>query len=385
MKLKNLYLVSVALLAGAFTSCNEDTENFDNQLYISTSVKTSTVLLKTETAESQFQLAMAKPEDKDVNVSLKADMALVETYNATYYDEAQSLPADYFTLENTELVIPAGVVTSEAVTVKFKNLLNLDSEQVYVLPVTIQQAGIGVLQSARTMYYVLKGAALINVVGDITGNSVYVDWKKPEVANGLKQLTAEALIYVDKWHGKDPRITSIMGIEGHFLLRIGDSSNIPENQFEVATASGNITNEALAISTGQWTHIAVTYDAETGKMIIYLNGKNMYEETKSVGEVNWGKTKTDEGNGFWIGHSYNKDRDLIGRISECRIWNRVLTADEINAKNHFYLVEPNTEGLVAYWKFDEGTGSTITDYTGNGNNAIALSPVSWPEVALPEK
>ena len=96
MKLKNLYLVSIALLAGMFAACSDDTENFDNRVYISTSVKASTVLLKTETAEGQFQLALAKPEEKDINVSLKADMSLVEMYNAVYYDKAQSLPAEYY-------------------------------------------------------------------------------------------------------------------------------------------------------------------------------------------------------------------------------------------------------------------------------------------------
>lgn len=381
MKLKNLYLVSIALLAGMFAACSDDTENFDNRVYISTSVKASTVLLKTETAEGQFQLALAKPEEKDINVSLKADMSLVEMYNAAYYDKAQGLPAEYYSLENTELVIPAGTVTSEAVMVKFKNLLNLDSEQIYVLPVTIEQAGIDVLQSARTMYYVLKGAALINVVGNITKNSIHVDWKKPEVANNLRQLTAEALIRVSKF---DKMLTTIMGIEGGFLIRIGDAG-IPQNQLQIANPDHNVTSADLSIPTGEWVHIAVTYDADAKKVIVYINGKNKLEDTVDCGAVNWGQTMTDEGNGFWIGHSYNRDRWLEGEISECRIWNRVLTADEINAKNHFYLVEPDSEGLAAYWKFDEGTGQTVTDYTGNGNNGMALDPISWVEVALPEK
>lgn len=381
MKLKNLYLVSIALLAGMFAACSDDTENFDNRVYISTSVKASTVLLKTETAEGQFQLALAKPEEKDINVSLKADVSLVEMYNAAYYDKAQGLPAEYYSLENTELVIPAGTVTSEAVMVKFKNLLNLDSEQIYVLPVTIEQAGIDVLQSARTMYYVLKGAALINVVGNITKNSIHVDWKKPEVANNLRQLTAEALIRVSKF---DKMLTTIMGIEGGFLIRIGDAG-IPQNQLQIANPDHNVTSADLSIPTGEWVHIAVTYDADAKKMIVYINGKNKLEDTVDCGAVNWGQTMTDEGNGFWIGHSYNRDRWLEGEISECRIWNRVLTADEINAKNHFYLVEPDSEGLAAYWKFDEGTGQTVTDYTGNGNNGMALDPISWVEVALPEK
>ena len=45
------------------------------------------------------------------------------------------------------------------ITVSFKNLTELDREKVYVLPVTVDQASIGVLKSSGTMYYVLKGAA----------------------------------------------------------------------------------------------------------------------------------------------------------------------------------------------------------------------------------
>jgi hypothetical protein len=56
------------LLLGGLAACSDDTENFDNRVYISTSVKASTVLLKTETAEGQFQLALAKPEEKDIIV-----------------------------------------------------------------------------------------------------------------------------------------------------------------------------------------------------------------------------------------------------------------------------------------------------------------------------
>lgn len=47
MKLKSIYLVSMALLAGVFAACNDnDVENFDNQVYINGSAMTSTVLLK---------------------------------------------------------------------------------------------------------------------------------------------------------------------------------------------------------------------------------------------------------------------------------------------------------------------------------------------------
>lgn len=384
MKLKNLYLISIALLTGALVSCSDDTETFDNQVYVNASVKTSTVLLKNTvpTTEGQFQIAMAKPESQDVTISLKVDPTLVSTYNAAYYDNAEALPSEYYTLETQQAVIPAGGILSEAVSVKFNNLTTLDREKVYVVPVTIDQANVAILQSARTMYYVLKGAALINVVPDLTKNLVYVNWSKPEVADNLKQLTAEALIKVNKF---DKMLTSVMGIEGYFLIRIGDAG-IPQNQLQIATNKGNLTSADMIIPTGEWTHIAVTYDAEAGgKIIVYINGKNVLEDVKDCGAINWAKTQTDEGNGFWIGHSYNRDRYLEGNISECRIWNKVLTKEEINAKDHFYQVEPDAAGLVSYWKFDEGVGTSIADYSGNGNNATAVEPLTWNAVELPAK
>ncbi len=384
MKLKSIYLVSMALLAGTFAACNDnDVENFDNQVYIKASTMTSTVLLKNTVSDTEgsFQISMARPEAQDITITLKADPSLVAIYNAAYYDTAEALPENYYTVETPQTTILAGAVVSDDVTVSFKNLTELDREKVYVLPVTVDQASIGVLKSSGTMYYVLKGAALINTVPDITKNLVYVTWNNPDVVNNMNKLTAEALIRVSKF---DKMLTSIMGIEGRFLLRIGDSG-IPQNQLQVATGKGNVTDESLAIPTNEWTHIAMTYDADAKSVTIYINGKNMLETTLDYGTVNWGQTMTDEGNGFWIGHSYNRDRWLEGNISEVRIWNRVLTSAEINAKDHFYQVEPDADGLVSYWKFDEGAGTAIHDYSGNENNAAAVESLTWTAVELPAK
>ena len=382
MKLKNIYLVSMALLAGLFAACDDnDVENFDNQVFINAKAMTSNVLLKNTVSntEGSFRISMARPEAQDVTLSLKADPSLVSTYNATYYDTAEALPEGHYAIETPQATILAGAVLSDDMTVSFRNLTELDREKVYVLPVTVDQASIGILKSAGTMYYVLKGAALINTVPDITKNLVYVTWTNPDVANNLNKLTAEALIRVNKF---DKMLTSIMGIEGKFLLRIGDAG-IPQNQLQVATSNGNVSDESLAIPTGEWTHIAVTYDADASNITIYINGKNMLEASKNCGPVNWGQTRTDEGNGFWIGHSYNRDRWLEGNISEVRIWNRILTKEEINAKDHFYQVEPDAEGLVSYWKFDEGAGTAIHDYSGNENHATAVEPLTWNQVELP--
>ena len=39
-----------------------------------------------------------------------------------------------------------------------------------------------------------------------------------------------------------------------------------------------------------------------------------------------------------------------------------------------YDVDPQTTGLKAYWKFNEGKGNNIAkDLTGNGNDAVAYT------------
>ena len=74
MKLKSIYLVSMALLAGVFAACNDnDVENFDNQVYINGSAMTSTVLLKNTVSDTEgsFRISMARPESQDNNYCLE--------------------------------------------------------------------------------------------------------------------------------------------------------------------------------------------------------------------------------------------------------------------------------------------------------------------------
>ena len=47
-------------------------------------------------------------------------------------------------------------------------------------------------------------------------------------------------------------------------------------------------------------------------------------------------------------------------------------------------MDPKSEGLVAYWKFDEGQGMSITDYA-SGNNLTANKDLTWKPLELPEK
>ena len=167
-------------------------------------------------------------------------------------------------------------------------------------------------------------------------------------------------------HGfnNDSDILTIMGVEDHFLVRIGDV-NIPTNQIQVALAYKDVvggstnrvsvTDASLQLKTDRWYHLAVTFNK--GFVQVYLDGRLKIEADRHVigqrpntetGElediifenVDFSAPHSDESDGkprcFWVGYSYDANRSLDGMIAEARLWNRVLTAEEINAPNHFY-------------------------------------------------
>ena len=55
----------------------------------------------------------------------------------------------------------------------------------------------------------------------------------------------------------------------------------------------------------------------------------------------------------------------------------VPTTSNIAAVSTNVTLAPPLAGLAGYWDFDEGSGQTAADKTGNGNNGILSSGVQW--------
>lgn len=389
-KIHVLFYSAILFLAGNLASCSEDLENFDSKIYSSVEALSPFFVEEEMVEESRFvKASIAKQLDFDVVFSYAADASLVDEYNSIYSDNAVMLPADNYEIPQPEAKITAGKVISNEVEVKFKNLQGLDKSKVFVLPITIHSANIDILASKRTTYFVLKEASLVNFSANMKENNVRFNFKNPAPLNGLTELTAEALINVDAFaDGRGANISTLMGVEGHFLIRFGDAA--PKDQIQIAAKGENLTSSDWVCKTGKWTHIAVTYSQATNTVQVYIDGKKRTEQvfTKFTGPVDWGKyfeEETDNTRSFWIGYSYENARYLDGDICECRVWNRVLTEDEIKAENHFYKVDPASEGLVAYWKFNEGKGDTIKDYSLNENDGKSSKSLVWNAVELPVK
>ncbi len=145
---------------------------------------------------------------------------------------------------------------------------------------------------------------------------------------------------------------------------------------------------------GTWYHIAVTYDDRSDTSSgadrkIYVNGVLRHTNT-----FNWDATGGSTG-GMYFGARNNVDSYNNGwacALSEVAIFNTAKDADwvktvyDTNGPNRprtrrkFDL--RNQSGLVGYWKFNEGTGTTVTDHSGNGNHAT-FAAISGDTTAYP--
>ncbi|MDE7410878.1 MAG: DUF1735 and LamG domain-containing protein [Paramuribaculum sp.] len=390
--MKKSFNIAIALMVGAagmFTACNENFEDVENRVYDEGIIPTTTMFLgQVDEATQTLSCRLASPATHDVYIKYGVNEDMVDVYNAANGTSAMVLPVENYEWIESTVVVEAGKINSSKAEIKFFNLDALDDTHMYVLPVLIEDSPLEVLENYRTVYYVFRAGAIINVAGNLTGTCLtFVNEGQTPELGGLQQFTFECMLYPYQFTNT---LSTLMGIEGSSLFRIGDAG-IPSNQLQIATGSGNTTDAAWKFDTNKWTFLTVTFDGTTGNVNVYFNGVKKGDTQKSSYRTfNW-NVKSDD-RACYIGYAYDTNRDFQGLMSQVRVWNKILTLEEINAKNHFYTVPADSEGLVFYAKFDEGSGSLVHDYA-NGydmstpatypGKSNAPGKLGWQEVSLP--
>lgn len=129
--------------------------------------------------------------------------------------------------------------------------------------------------------------------------------------------------------------------------------------------NGNQYSSNDLLSPNKWAFVAMsaTKNGSTSLINFYVNGVLSSTANQTGGNLA-GIVTT---NALRIGNrAAATDRTFDGTIDEPRIWNRALTPTEIQ---NLYLnnIVPQ-DGLVAEYLFDEATGTTAIDSSGNGND-----------------
>ena len=420
-----------ALILSALTILSVSCNRFDpvdrvfpNSLYLNVSALEESVPAnfnnRVESGSRKLSVVMAYPAETDVTANVAVDAGLVDSYNHRYGTDYSLLPSQYLDFSGQTVTIEAGKTTSETVTIGFKGLLGegedqsgaLEIDRTWLLPVKVSSDDMAVMESSAVAYYLVKRTNSITVAAQLTDNWINFPLldepgELADVYNNMTAITYEALICIDKFDTKNSfgkcDISTIMGVEDFLLLRIGDANFERQClQFDGTGAGSQFgkiplkPDPATKLQTGQWYHVACTYDQAARTARIYLNGE-MIVESREVG-VNSSTEENritlamralglPEARQFFIGKSYNDWRPLQGKIAEARVWRVARTQQEI-WDNMYRLPDYEAEkypDLIGYWKFDEGEGNEIHDSSMYGNDGEAQYDIVWPSgIEIPE-
>lgn len=397
--MKKIFLSSLAVLAMIMTGCS-DGEKFSDAVFVTGTLTSENVRFLVEGQSSMgLTVTSSAKAAEDIQIEMAAAPELLEAYNAKTGKTYIAPPAEAYSIADGNVVIKAGTSQSTSM------LLECDGDKLaegvaYCLPVTIKsvKGGLDVMETSRTAYVTFTKVIDIKVANlggrggfDVPGFWASNNENSPVAALGQMTLEMKVLpvSFPSSTRG-DAGISSLCGCEENFLFRFGDGAGQPTNRLQLAKGSiGNPIHpdakdhyEAWTdkyFDTGHWLHFAAVYDGSYIRL--YLDGEQFFSKETKGGTVNLSMAYEGHNwsDGFSIGRSVGYKRYFNGYVSECRVWNVARTAEQL--VNGVCYVDPTSEGLIAYWRFngevqDDGT---VLDETGHGYNARPFGTVTYVE------
>ena len=133
--------------------------------------------------------------------------------------------------------------------------------------------------------------------------------------------------------------------------------------------NGWYSQENTSPKVGEWIDVTYVMDGNRGR--VYENGKMVMES-----EISSRDRFASNDLAFVIGQEYDTSNGapvvsdfFKGKMDNMTIYNRALSDSEI--------VNGSSTGVVADYNFDEGSGTTLVDRSGNGHNGTIMGTVSW--------
>jgi uncharacterized membrane protein len=146
--------------------------------------------------------------------------------------------------------------------------------------------------------------------------------------------------------------------EAAYILQIEGASG----KLRLVTNNGvtqTIIRSNTRLTNGVWQHVAATFS--NGSVKLYLNGVRVRGASGVVTPINSRQPLAFGREGTFSGGTFD------GRLDEIRIWKVARTATQI-ANWRQRRLSGAENGLVGYWRFDEGEGQVARDATGRGHD-----------------
>jgi hypothetical protein len=376
MKKLVLNIFALGIFATSFTACEDaQYDVIDNMIYISEAASASAgeiILGKTgEVATGVVTVKAGRVAESDIKVQIGLDKTALASYNNRNDVEFAVIPAEYITLPS-EVTIPAG---ASQVEVPF-SVTSFDGEKgvEYAAPIAVMSATDTPVSTGSSAYIITFGKPLVQKApGFMYNNKMNMVWpKQVDLAN----FTLEWWVRCTNTSGTggfsiNNQAMFSFAANKELYIRFGDIVYVDQNQtwrnlynfLQIKTMgidanydSGDPNKNPL--KWGEWIHFAHTYDAATGDVVLYMNGKEVNRNNGGAGTVfNFTGCSM-----FGAGSNYHRD---VIEMCQLRMWKTTRTPAQI-AKNMKKEVKYNDPDLLFYFPMNEGEGEVLTDVTGNG-------------------
>lgn len=128
--------------------------------------------------------------------------------------------------------------------------------------------------------------------------------------------------------------------------------------------SGRVISTGINLADGLWHHVAFVFDDQVvNGSKLYIDGLPVLTFTYKIANFNYSIAVGNQ--------SAPVNQYFYGNIDQVRVWNTVRSDEEIAANYDKCLVGKET-GMVMFWNFEEGTGTSSTDLSGNNNGGVLM-------------
>lgn len=375
--------VALAAIAG----CDDaKLSTIDNGLYIQEAAPSNTFgqqieaqLVDEGEVNKTLTIRLVRAIDQDVTVALDIDEQLIDIYNKKNEASYELLPEEFRSFERT-VTIPAGSVSAPVVNLTIKPFMTPNNES-FAIPIRITSVTgpVKMIGNANHILYLLTSPNKQQALILKYGNQTKVTFKNEMP---VSQWTIEYWIKIDNitgqptgnWVGlsNKPFRNKIFADNAYpisfngILLRYwadGAKQIAPTLQCQL---DGNYFDSEEFWWPDTWYHITYTYDGAT--LRLYKDG-TLNNSKADVRDFVF-KEMT-------LAGSFGRQMQV--EYAQIRLWSKCLTDNAIQEGMSRQL-PGDSEGLIGYWKCDEGTDNILKDSSPNGNDITINGTPKWSEV-----
>ena len=370
-----------AVLALGAVSCNRaDKFNYGKEIVLITGTDAAPLSKDQILADEvpityPFSVSATGLVPEDVNVHLMIDSLAVDAYNAANHTNYKSVPRNTVTVDDEYVVIKAGTATSVMTSVTLLDNTFIEEGINYVIPVSVAylEGGTAEILDASRSLFIKLGKTMESYSLEIPTTTVYSTYSFGSNGYDLNAWTLEikAHPYNMKSRGSDQLCRLACWNEdggGQVLLRFNENGK-PWKTLDIVAPSGRYVtgttgegdNEVGAFEPNQWYMISIVWDGS--QMSVYVNGEKDTPWQNTISGSQSFKLNRFEIGMSWGG--YGSSQSYTGRMAEMRIWNIARSQSDIAST--LCSVDARSEGLLGYWKMNEGEGHIFRDSAGSND------------------